>query len=389
MSIRTGQQDRSAGPPPAGGPGHRTTLPGDARLDHRMEALEHAADQAVLAPSVHNTQPWTLVLHPDRLELRADRARQLRTLDPQGRELVESIGAALCNARVALAARGWAVEVDRLPDPAQPDLMAVVRPLPGAPEPGLPALSDAVRQRHTNRRAFTADRVPADVLDLLAAAAAAEGTRAVPVLTNAHRRLVARLTREADARQNGDPAYRAELRRWTMRRPESGDGVPASTVPHVDGSTTDEVPLRDFDTRGAGELPADTHSGADQTMVLLATGTDDPPAWLRAGEALERMLLELTRLGWVASPVTQALEVPRTRAQLRSALCGEGHPQTLIRIGHAPSTARSPRRNRAEVVRNSRREELRAPVLRRQVVPARPRTGPRPVSDGRGGTTWL
>jgi len=364
------------------------TLPEEPRMDARTEALEHAADLAVLAPSVHNTQPWVLVLHDDRLDLRADRGRQLDTLDPQGRELVQSIGAALCNARVALAARGWAVEVDRLPDAAQPDLLAVVRPRPGAPEPGLAPLSDVVRSRHTNRRGFAPDPVPAEVLDALAAAAAAEGTRAVPVLEPAARLLVARLTREADAAQNGDPAYRAELRRWTTRRPEIGDGVPASTVPHLDASTRDDLPLRDFDTRGAGDLPADTHSGADQTMVLLTTDTDGPLAWLRAGEALERVLLELTRLGWVASAVTQALEVPRTRAELRSGLCAGQHPQSLIRVGHAPPTARSPRRDRAEVVQNSRREEVAAPVLRHQVPIAPGDADHRLVSDGRGGTTW-
>jgi hypothetical protein len=32
--------------------------------------------------------------------------------------------------------------------------------------------------------------------------------------------------------------------------------------PDVDGSTDDDLPLRDADTRGAGELPADTHTGA-------------------------------------------------------------------------------------------------------------------------------
>jgi hypothetical protein len=55
-------------------------------VDERMQALQDAADAALLAPSVHGSQPWTIVLHRDRLELRADRARQLMALDPSGRE---------------------------------------------------------------------------------------------------------------------------------------------------------------------------------------------------------------------------------------------------------------------------------------------------------------
>src|SRR3954452_15518611 len=117
----------------------------DPAVDERMHAVEDAADLAVLAPSVHGSQPWTIALHGDRLELRADRSRQLMAVDPSGRELVQSLGAALFNVRVALAAREWAVRTDRFPLTDDPDLAAVVRPVPGAPESRLPVLADAVR----------------------------------------------------------------------------------------------------------------------------------------------------------------------------------------------------------------------------------------------------
>ena len=72
--------------------------------DPCVRALEHAADLAVLAPSVHNTQPWRIGMHLDRMDFRVDRSRQLTILDPQGRAMTQSVGAALLCARVALAA---------------------------------------------------------------------------------------------------------------------------------------------------------------------------------------------------------------------------------------------------------------------------------------------
>jgi hypothetical protein len=63
---------------------------------------------------VLNSQPWRLVLRHDHLELHADRTRWVPGVDPGGRLLVQAVGAALLNARVAIAAQGWAVRVDRL-----------------------------------------------------------------------------------------------------------------------------------------------------------------------------------------------------------------------------------------------------------------------------------
>jgi nitroreductase len=357
--------------------------------DPVLEALEHAADRGRLAPSVHNTQPWTFVLHPDRLELRADRSRQLAVLDPDGRELVQSGGAALLNVRAALAARHLVADVARLPDPGDPDLLAVVRAVEGTPDPALAPLDRVADRRHTNRRPFEPATVPAELLDRLGDVVAAEDALLVPVRTRAERALVAALTREADRAQSADAGYQRELRHWTGRSPAQGDGVSAGSVPRTAPRARDAVPVRNFDVRGTGGLPARTGSGTAQTMVLLATAGDDPLSWLRSGEALERLWLELTRADWVAGPLTQPLEVPPARERLRR-LTFPAHPQMLLRIGRARAadpTARRPRRSvllGAAPVPPTRGT---SPAQRAPDTPGRPRH--RPVSDGRGGTTWL
>lgn len=262
----------------------------------RRRALELAAAYALLGPSEHNTQPWRIELEPDRLSMRADRSCGLTVVDPRDRALVRTVGAAVFNARVALADGGWASTVDRLPCTDDPDLLAVVRACAGAPDPALAALSPAVTGRGTHRRRFRGADLPETVLRRLTEIAESEGVLLIPVVDDARLRLVEPLTREAD-------------------------GFPA-----------DEA------------LPG-TRPDIGRTMVLLATQADDPPAWLRAGEALEHVLLELTRLGWVGDPVAQAIEVPLTRTRLRSALTWSAHPQMLLRIGQAPPPPPNPRRH--------------------------------------------
>jgi hypothetical protein len=319
----------------------------------RTIALRRAAVRATLAPSVHNTQPWRLHLRPGQLNLFVDRTRQLAVLDPTSRQMTISCGCALMNARASLAADGLSTHVTRFPDRAQPNLLASIVCTDEELSTGdreLAQLDKVLEHRQTNRRRFADDEVPDEVLDLLEDAAAAEDAQLHVIRRPEHRIMVARLSQHADAIENLNPAYRAELRAWTTDDPARRDGVPGAAVPHVDAGSFDEIPMRDFDTRGTGGLPTETHSSRDQCLVLLCTAGESPADWLRAGEALERVLLEITRAGYVATPLTQITEVPSARAQLRSELSLLGHPHVLLRVGRAAPTPGSRRRRLVEVL---------------------------------------
>jgi hypothetical protein len=319
---------------------------------HRTAALRRAAVRATLAPSVHNTQPWRFELSPNQLDIFADPSRQLLVLDPTRRQLIISCGCAVFNARVALASSGLGVQVDRFPDPVQPNLLARIstqEPLGGGVD-ALSALDNFLELRQTNRRRFSDDEVPAELLDSLERAAAEEGSQLFVIRSEDHRLAVAALSQKADNIQTLNPAYRAEIRAWTSDDLQRRDGVPAMAVPHVDGSAVDEVPIRDFDSQGLGWLPTGTRSSRNQCLLLLGTPGDNPASWLRAGEALERILLEVTRQGFAASPLTQVVEVPSARAMLRDELDLTMSPHVLLRVGLAPLTPASRRRRLVDVL---------------------------------------
>ena len=52
------------------------------------EQLRFLAGYAILAPSIHNTQPWKFRIHGPTLDLYADRERALPVADPWERTLV-------------------------------------------------------------------------------------------------------------------------------------------------------------------------------------------------------------------------------------------------------------------------------------------------------------
>ena len=180
-------------------------------------ALRRAAVRATYAPSVHNTQPWVLKLQRGELNVMADLSRQLHILDPTQRQLTVSVGCALFNARAALAASGFDAHVERFPDPTNSAFIARVTAthrVDATIDP-IGLYDSVIEQRQTNRRRFTDDDVPVELVESLERAAADEGSILLPIRTEDARLAVAMLSQRADEVQLLNPAYRAELRSWT------------------------------------------------------------------------------------------------------------------------------------------------------------------------------
>lgn len=320
---------------------------------HLAASVEHVVEAATLALSVHNTQPWRFALRADGFDLHADHDRQLAVLDPDGRQLHLSCGAALATARVAARALGLDAVVVLLPDPAAPDLLARLTLVPGAPATDEDVeLALAVLRRHTVREAFAPQALPATLLEELRAAAEAEGAGLV-ALRGPHEQVELEvLLAGADAAERRDPDYRAELAAW-VRDPATGDGIPPAAVTSPAGRGS-SLQLRDFTLGGparpSGEVPVAEHPD----VVVLTSGVDDPEGWLRAGQALGALLLRAARDGVQAQPLGQVTDLPWWRTRLAVVLDLVGTPQLVLRLGYARAVARTPRRALEEVLVRAR-----------------------------------
>lgn len=321
------------------------------RVSEHGRTLARAAVAALAAPSILNTQPWRWRITDDVAELRADESRRLATLDPDGRLLVLSCGSALHHARVALAAEGVQVDVAHLPDGEDPGLLASIR-YTGTTEAGsdVRRLRRAMSTRRTDRRPFSTTPVPEALLRELRRAAEAAGAHLH--LPDAEGVLLLTLAAtHAAGSERSDPAYLAELAQWVHR--SDAEGVPpATTTP----TAARPVPIRDFTATGADRSTIhDPLPPADRAAryAVLFTDGDERADWLGAGEALSAVLLTATAQGLATSPMSDLIEVPAARQQLRIMLGGIGHPALVLRIGMpfmAAGPTASPRRAPADVV---------------------------------------
>ena len=289
------------------------------------------------APSVHNSQPWRWRIGPSSIHLFADPQRALPAIDPEGRDLRLSCGAALHHLRVALLAAGMGAQVHRLPDPAHPLHLAAVEPHLDRPTPDDLAIARAIENRRSDRRVFSTWPVPAEMLAVVQAAAARQGAQLTILDRESERSSVARLVEHAAVEQALTPDASSETAAWSGRSRGAREGVPSANVP---AEPEGAMPMRHF----AGSEQPQNMLGRDETdgtvFALLATPGDSPVDQLQAGEALSAVLLQATRFGLATDPVSQPLEVRATRLALsESLLRGTAEPQVLLRIGWAPMSA--------------------------------------------------
>jgi hypothetical protein len=145
------------------------------------------------------------------------------------------------------------------------------------------------------------------------------------------RRVVLRSVSEADQHWRGTPDYHRELAEWTRPSPGRRDGIgvgPIGPRPAID-----TFPLRDLGlSRHVKGRPTMTFEDRP-TMAVLYT-VDTPSGWLRAGQALQRVLLTATIRGVSATLLTQPLELRRFRDRLSDPATGCA-AQAIIRFGYS------------------------------------------------------
>lgn len=297
-------------------------FPTERSLEERVRFL---LGYAILAPSSHNTQPWSFEVDGGTVRMFADEDRWLEVTDPDRRELHLSLGCALENLLLAAARFGFGTAVEY--GPGGPDPVAIVELDPTAsPDRRCPGeLFGAIPRRRTSHGAFETRSIPDPVL-----AGLNEGCSTGPVdlvlVTDADTKdRIAALQAEADGRLMADPAYRRELARWI------GNGaLGASWL----GARIGRLVVTHLDLGGREGAKNARRIRDAPVVAVLATPDESVESLIRAGRAFERLMLAATLEGLGVHPMSQILEVDDLKGDLADALdLAETVPQHLFRMG--------------------------------------------------------
>lgn len=288
-------------------------MPDDPEISSISGIAKFVAEAAAHAPSIYNSSPWWFSTVGTAICVRADSERTVPIADPTGRELTISCGAAAFTARVALRYLGLIAQAKVLPEPGIANLIVSLswgeqRKRPSDYER---RLFDEIAARRTHRGGFPADRLPAGLMSTLTEAAARENAKLRIMTDDDHRAAVLAVVTAADHAFGLDSARMAEEAKWMS--PATGQPLDAGW--------------------GARPQAESTAPGSPGVVAVLTTRGDERADWVRAGQALQRVLLVAAVHQVSVAMDATPLEFGPLREFIGSELVRSDSPQMVLRFG--------------------------------------------------------
>lgn len=308
-------------------------------------------EQAIKAPSGHNTQPWLFKENENSIEIHPNFTKALPVVDPDNRELFVSLGCAAENLCIAATQKGYASKLT-ISDKGITTI-ALMKNETRVSDP----LFIQIAIRQTNRSVYNGRIIPADTIDIL---------KETPVETGINLHFYEKGTAEYDSISNyvrkgnsiqmQDKAFKAELHSWMRynkkHQNEYNDGLsyavfgapnlPLFIVKPIMKKAVNEKSQNKEDIK---KIQSSSH------FVLFTTQNNTLEEWINLGRTLERFLLQSTRLGIAHAHMNQPIEVKELSVLMVETLCISGeNPAILLRIGYGEKLPYSKRKNVEEVI---------------------------------------
>ena len=345
---------------------------------------------AILAPSSRNTQPWNFkILNDNTIELYVDRSRALPVVDPRGRELTISCGAALGYLQITIRHFGYKYKTEVLSsyeekkkvehllarisvydysgrDDGTANIQENNIEVNSLQEDDNNRLFEAITTRRTNRFRFEDRNIP----DILLAGFYYIVDR-YPKYQKQQKHqdsiwlhiadeddekdALAELIVQGDHIQLSDKRFRRELvsciRLNRSRRRTSDIPRYASRISNFMYMISPFV-IKTFNINKKQAEKDRELAATSPVLAVLGSPSDEPLDWINTGMALANILLLASSENVCCSFLNQPIQISQLRPKLLDAIRkNKGFPQVLLRMGYSSEQIRpSPRRDVEEVL---------------------------------------
>lgn len=305
-------------------------------VSNTLEAkLKFFVKFAVLAPSSHNSQPWSFTIQENKIIVSPDFSRALPYSDKNHRELYISLGCAIENLRTAANYFGFKTVVDYNNLDKQVDAVITFEEyLEDFKSKDCSIFS--VVERSTNRNAHITKNIELKFKEWLKTMETSESSIAM-VEDSVSKKEIGILILAAMQDAMADRSFRNELAGYlksnttvaTLGMPASGFGIP-TPLSYLAAIMMRAVNMGKL-TRKKDEklLLQET-----EAFLIISTKIDSPIPWIQTGEIYERICLFGTQVGLSMHPWAAVIQIGDHYRKLQKILPTNFRPQFCCRIGY-------------------------------------------------------
>lgn len=306
------------------------------------EKIKFLLRYAVLAPSSHNIQPWRCVIRGPRLEVYRDEKYTLKDGDPTYREAFISIGGFIENFVIAAHHFGFETEISDVCFDARETLAAIITLKPTKKSfPEEQDLFQGITRRHTNRGRYEKE-LDSTILESITALASDQDIGVFMISDARAKERLAKLVGQAFFIAMSLSGIRDEMIELISR---TRDG--ASTGMYYESMIERAPPMpvsfakipkplkRWFMIAVSKYLHRELTVRYAESPVSIVIGTkiDGPTAWIKAGRAMERVLILAASHGITHDIAAGPIEIPTLVPLVRREIDHHYRPQILFRVG--------------------------------------------------------
>jgi hypothetical protein len=350
--------------------------PWDGPSPDERDPLMVALAYALLAPSPHNAQSWRVDLRlPGQVHLYVDRERLLLASDPLARQVHLGQGTFLELLDLAAREQGFDPRIEYFPsgeyagDVVEDRPVAAVRLVPDVAIAKDP-LFGSIRQRCTNKLPYDGRPLAAGVAERLVAAGTGDGLRLRVIDAPDQKARLAALARDAMAVEVAGRDRDEELAQWfrfsdrEVEQKRDGFGLGHSgrvgiakwfAETFIISRGDAKKPKGNFSQQSVALLSDQARSAS--AFGLLVSGRNTRRDQVLAGRRYARVQLTATSIGLRIHPLSQILQEYPDMTTLQkefkkaTAVADSETAQMFFRIGHAPATLHTPRRDLRDLFR--------------------------------------
>lgn len=295
-----------------------------------------------LAPNAHNAQMWRVVFNPNgmQLDIYLDASRKLPHTDPDNREAYISLGAFVKSLTLTAGAFDYETEVVFYADPTD-QLVATIRiwepSKATAPDSELLTLFE---KRHTDKRAYKADKLPPETVSKLLEAY--PGSLYYYPKGSPEYAYLAQNAVAAMEVQSYNAEKLRELALWmrfsNKEAAAKADGLPAEQLGITGFTKGFYYALYNRNKAGSEAFAAQAvkqtaNQVANCAGFFVIIGNDNTQGWFEAGMVLAEFWLKAADQNIAMHPLSQILEEMPYKDNIQRDLDLPQQPQMILRAG--------------------------------------------------------